>query len=94
MKNVKEKKKLLKNKYSEIFKYKGNILCVICCKEKLIEVKELKYDIFEELDYDAEEVLCECRRLMHCKPLSHFIKYKNGECIIVTNCCYCRIFKA
>lgn len=73
MKNVKEKKKLLKNKYSEIFKYKGNI-----------EVKELKYDIFE--DYDAEEVLCECRRLMHCKQLSHFIKYKNGECIIVTNC--------
>lgn len=63
-----------------------NILCVICYKEKLIEVKELKYDIFEELDYDAEEVLCECRRLMHCKPLSHFIKYKNGECIIVTNC--------
>lgn len=67
VKNVKEKKKLLKNKYNEIFKYKGNI-----------EVKELKYDIFEELDYDAEEVLCECRRLMHCKPLSHFIKYKNG----------------
>lgn len=60
-------------------------------------MKYLKKDYFENKIYDKEKneyKLFKCQRSKHSRPGCHFIELIKGVYQFVTNCSYCRNYKA
>lgn len=81
--------------FSKVFLYRKRYVCEDCAKEERIDLVDLKNDLYELLDYTGEK-LYKCKRLEHARPLYQFIKYseRTKKFRVVTNCCYCRLYKA
>lgn len=85
----------------DILLFNDEIYCMNClkqlAKEGEIDMNYLKKDYFENKNYDEKEMegkLYKCKRLNHARPVSHFIELIKGKHKFVTNCIYCRNYKA
>lgn len=87
--------------FSEIFLVKENckedkdyIICNECAKEKEIHTIYFKTNIYDLKVYEGQK-LYNCDRLKHAAPLYQYMEVNSkGEWKILTNCCYCRLYKA
>lgn len=81
--------------FSKVFLVGNKYVCDECAKEERIDLLDLKTDVYDLLDYTGER-LYKCKRLQHARPLYQFIKFsdRTKKYRIVTNCCYCRLYKA
>lgn len=74
---------------------KNDYVCEECTKKNRMDLVQLRKDLYDTFDYTGEK-LFKCRRLDHARPLYQYIKYssRNRQYRIVTNCCYCRLYKS
>lgn len=80
---------------SEAFMVENSFICNKCAKKERTKLDDLKFDLFDVLDYSGEK-LYKCRRLEHARPFYHFIKYSkiSKSYLHLRHCCYCRLYKS